>query len=459
MDKVEQILNFGSGRFLLSAGVALGLMLAGAPLEASASGRKGEDAAKSVLTPETQLSLARRLEVRGDTETALGLYQRVLIENPNNEDALRGLVGLAVQTGRAGAVHDEAVRLASKRPKDAEAQLWLAASLNENGRPADALAVLEAAEKAGSVPSPSQLWVQRGIARDMLGDHLEAQRAFSNAVTLNPSDGQAPLRLALSLALQEDYPAALRILQMQVNDPLMERPVRETLAIIYALSGQTEQAVEIARTASGSALVDSQRGYLERLPTLSAPGKAYAAHFRRISESLENAAPATPAAPAPAPVPAPQPAPEPAPAPASAPAPEPQPEPEPQPQPEPQPEPAAPQATAAPEAVPAAAPAETPAPPKAAVSGAGYWLQLASLISREKAHAAWADATAKAATLLKGRQPFLQLHVQENVTYHRLLIGPFDTLAAAREAMARLGAKGIKPVIKRDVGAIEPLKP
>lgn len=429
MDRVEQILNFGSGRFLVSAAVALGLMMAVAPLDAAASGRKSEDAAKSVLTPETQLSLARRLEVCGDTETALGLYQRVLSEKPDSEEALRGLVGLAVRTGRAGAVFDEAVRLASLRPADPEAQLWLASSLNETGRPADALAALDAAEKAGTVPSPAQVWVQRGIARDMLGDHLEAQRAFSNAVTLNPSDGQAPQRLALSLALQEDYQAALRILQMQVNDPLMERPVRETLAIIYALSGQTEQAVEIARTATGSDLADSQRGYLERLPALSAPGKAYAAHFRRINESLGAAAPVN--------LPAPKPGP------GS----------------EPKPEVKAPQAVAAPRGEPVAVPVEAPAPQEAAVSGAGYWLQLASLVSREKVQAAWANATARAAGLLEGRQPFLQLHVQGKVTYHRLLIGPFDTLAAAREAMAGLGAKGIKPVLKRDVGAIEPLKP
>ncbi|HEY4547094.1 MAG TPA: tetratricopeptide repeat protein, partial [Pedomonas sp.] len=261
MRRIDHLLITRPGRACRAA-VAVGLLLASAAPVAEAASRKREEGAKTALTAETQVSLGRRFEAKGDTETALGLYQKAVSEKPDNDEALRALIGLAVRTNRASLVLDEAVRLATKRPNDAEAQLWLATALNEKGRPADALAALAEAEKAGSGPMPALMWAQRGIAHDMAGNHLEAQRAFSRAITLNPSDWQLPMRLALSLALQADYPAALRILQMQVNDPLMERPVRETLAIIYALSGQTEQATEIARTATAAELADSQRGYL-----------------------------------------------------------------------------------------------------------------------------------------------------------------------------------------------------
>lgn len=441
MRRIELFLKMRSSRHRVMAGVAVGLLAMSAPLSADASGRKREEAAKTALTAETQVSLGRRFEAKGDTETALGLYAKALTEKPDNEEALRALVSLAVRTNRVSMVFDESVRLAAMRPQDAEAQLWLATALNEYGRAAEALAALAEAEKAGSGPMPAQLWTQRGIAQDLAGNHLEAQRAFSHAITLNPSDWQLPMRLALSLALQGDYPAALRILQMQVNDPLMERPVRETLAIIYGLSGQTEQALEIARTAAAQELGDSQRGYLTMLTKLSPQGRAYAAHFRRINENL-------PAAP------------------------QPQPQPEPRPEPQPEPEPAVQpvvepvQALAAPvpdlvaEAVaePVGEPVAQPLP-KAAVSDEGYWLQLASLVSRDKAQAAWAETKAKAASVLKGRPAFVQVHVQGEVTYHRLLTGPFETLASARDFAARLGAQGIKPVIKRDVGGIEPLNP
>lgn len=434
MRRIDHLLITRPGRACRAA-VAVGLLLASAAPVAEAASRKREEGAKTTLTAETQVSLGRRFEAKGDTETALGLYQKAVNEKPDNDEALRALIGLAVRTNRASIVLDEAVRLASKRPNDAEAQLWLATALNEKGRPADALAALAEAEKAGSGPMPALMWAQRGIAHDMAGNHLEAQRAFSRAITLNPSDWQLPMRLALSLALQADYPAALRILQMQVNDPLMERPVRETLAIIYALSGQTEQATEIARTATAAELADSQRGYLALLPTLSAQGKAYAAHFRRINESLPAAAPAAkPAAPA---------------AKVEAAKPEAL-----------RPEAVKPVVAAAP--VAELAVAEVPKAPKAAqavLSGTGYWLQLASLVSRDKAQAAWADATGRAGALLGQRQAFVQVHAQGGVTYHRLLTGPFETLAQARDFAARLGAQGIKPVIKRDVGAIEPLKP
>ena len=455
MRRIEPFLNFRSGRHRVMAGVAVGLMAMSAPYAADAQSRKREEPAKTVLTAETQVSLGRRFEAKGDTETALGLYQKALTEKPDNEEALRALVALAVRTNRASLVLTEAVRLASLRPQDAEAQLLLATSLNELGRPADALAALAEAEKAGAVPIPSQLWTQRGIAYDMAGNHLEAQRAFSHAITLNPGEWQLPMRLALSLALQGDYPAALRILQMQVNDPLMERPVRETLAIIYGLSGQIEQALEIARTATGQDLGDSQRGYLAMLPKLPAQGRAYAAHFRRINENLPAAAPAQPAAPKAEPVP--QPKPESAPVEALPVQPEPAGEPAVQPV---QPV----QALAAPELKPVAEPQAVGAPSAAPVqsatlSGSGYWLQLASLVSRGKAHAAWAEATAKAPGLLKGRPAFMQIHEQNGTTYHRLMTGPFESLEQARAMLGRLGAHGIKPVIKRDVGAIEPLKP
>lgn len=431
MRRIDHMLITRPGRACRAA-VAVGLLLASAAPVAEAASRKREEGAKTALTAETQVSLGRRFEAKGDTETALGLYQKAVSEKPDNDEALRALIGLAVRTNRASLVLDEAVRLATKRPNDAEAQLWLATALNEKGRPADALAALAEAEKAGSGPMPALMWAQRGIAHDMAGNHLEAQRAFSRAITLNPSDWQLPMRLALSLALQADYPAALRILQMQVNDPLMERPVRETLAIIYALSGQTEQATEIAQTATAAELADSQRGYLALLPTLSAHGKAYAAHFRRINESLPAAAPvAKPAVPA---------------AKVEAAKPEAL-----------RPEAPKPVAAAAPVAELAAA--EAPKAPQMVSSGTGYWLQLASLVSRDKAQAAWADATGRAGALLEQRQAFVQVHAQGGVTYHRLLTGPFETLAQARDFAARLGAQGIKPVIKRDVGAIEPLKP
>lgn len=404
----------------LRTGVAIALLLACAAPAAGAVG--------TALTADTQVNLGRRFEARGDTETALGLYQKAVNERPNDEAALRALVGLAVRTNRAGAVYEHAARLAEIHPRDGEAQVWLAASLNEKARPAEALTALERAETAGPGAYAGLLWTQRGIAHDLLGNALEAQRAFSHAITLNPGEWRLPMRLALSLALQGDYPAALRILQMQVNDPAMEQPVRETLAIIYALSGQTEQAMEIARSATDKDLADSQRGYLALLPTLPPAARAYAAHYRRIDESMA----------AKAPISAPAPTPESGPVLPQKPAEAPEVKAEPQ---DPEPQPVAAQVAA----------------PKARVSGAGYWLQLASLVSREKAVQAWDEAVGRAGAVLNERAAFVQTATQGDTTYHRLMTGPFETLAQARNFAARLGAQGIKPVIKRDVGDIEPM--
>lgn len=139
MRRIDRFWNRG---FWAAAGVVVALcLMAHAP-----GAFAGKREAAAVLTAETQVSLGRRFEARGDTETALGLYQQAVSEKPGNEEALRALVGLAVRTNRAGMVFDHAVRLAGQRPEDAEAQVWLATSLNERAQPREALAALAQAE-------------------------------------------------------------------------------------------------------------------------------------------------------------------------------------------------------------------------------------------------------------------------------------------------------------------------
>ena len=477
----------------LGLGAALALTLASCASPGMAA-EKRRGAGKALeLSADTSLSLGRRFEARGDTETALGLYQKALNENPKDEEALRALVGLAVRTGRAGLVYEQAAQLASKQPQDAEALIWLAASLNQRQRPEEALEALDRAEQAGGGQTGAgqaggganagPLWVQRGIAHDLAGDHLEAQRAFSHAITLSPAERALPMRVALSLALQEDYPAALRILQMQVNDPAMEQPVRETLAIIYALSGQTGTALEIAGTAvPDGKLADSQRSFLEMLPTLPPQVKAYAAHYRRLPQAeggpaggqgVEGPATAAPASAMPdkagaeAPgldvfeVKATEVADEPAPGASPA---------------EPKAAPAAPLLMAAPEpkmvrVAEAPKPVPPPAPelvagprpqaPQAAKgavpAGQGYWLQLASFTDRAKLGKAWEAAGRKATGLLAGQEPSVESQPVNGTTYFRLMVGPYDSLSKARDMADKLDATGIKSVIKRGVADIEPL--
>lgn len=469
-------------RPLWLAGAALMLALAvqagaGAAPAQAAGKRRGE----LTLDAGTSLSLGKRLEARGDNEGALGLYQKALTENPNDLEALRALVGLAVRTGRAGLVPDEAARLAARQPDDMAAQVWLAASLNERRQPQEALAVLARAETATANPVPGLLWTQRGIAHDLLGAHLEAQRAFSQAVTLAPGERALPMRVALSLALQEDYPAALRILQTQVNDPVMEQPVRETLAIIYALSGQTDTALEIARTAVPGVLAETQRAYFAALPGLPPAAKAFAAHFRRIPQDALGAR----AVPVPDTErqaerqPEHRPGPEAgidvfevAPTSVADPAAEPQPAPEPQPVPVPPaegagalPEPKlvrvaesmVPAQRVSAQGTPEQAAPEQAAPEKA-VPANSYWLQLASLHEPGRLDPAWRETTARAPDLLAGRTPYFEAQTVKGSPVYRLMLGPFASFAEARDMAGKLGASGIKSVIRRNVADIEPLK-
>ncbi len=237
-------------------------------------------AANTLDKPQTQIAFAQRLEVRGDNRQALELYQAVLSREPDNLGALEGAARTLSALGLHVAALAPLAKLEQLQPKAGGPPLQHAILLNRLVKPDSALQRLELAEQRGA--PKALLESERGLALDLLGRNEEARLAYTRALSADPSQADTVLRLALSLAIMQDFGAALTLLQTVANNPGGLEPVRRTLALVYALSGETDEAVRIAATALPEQTAKALRPFYARLSTLTPQEKAAAVHLNHL---------------------------------------------------------------------------------------------------------------------------------------------------------------------------------
>lgn len=459
---------------------------------ASAAEKRPKPARKEadLNDPAVQLQLGQRLEARGDVAAALQLYQAALAARPNDEAALRAAANALMRLGFPAAAHDYLTALVRLRPNDAPARLALAAALNAREEPAAALAQLQAAEAAGA--PPAAVWTQRGIARDLMGDQLQAQQDYSRAINAAPGDLTIHLKLAVSLAISKDYPAALQILQQWANNPAAVDQVRRTLAMVYALSGQTDFAVEIAQSVMAKDAAEATRPFYARVAALPPAQQALAAHFNRLPPVQAQAQAIIEQAPQPAII-------QPTLTPTEPVQPEPRPQREmpPLPRPEarsvPAPPTAAAPATGKPPVVVSGigktvvVPAATDGGAAAGITDAGdrsdgkavavstgvdrqapdqapaasaqgaFWVQVASLPSREGLVAEWTRVREAGGVAVAKWVPHVAEAEVGGSKRYRLMLGPFRSFQEAGGLLGDLSARGLSGVVKKATVAPEPL--
>lgn len=421
-------------------------------LEMLANGYACQAASNSSLTPpkapiiklkpgqalSLRLRLAQQMAARGDVLTAVQLYQSVLDEDPKNESALMNAAGLLLDNGFAQEAYDYMVKLAQLRPQDPVVMVGLAATLNGQNKPEEALATLLRAEKAGA--PPALLWSQRGISYDLLSRQSDAQVAYSRAISAAPQDISLQLKLALSLALGKDYPAALQMLQRLANDATVKTEVRKTLALVYALSGQPSSAIEIAKTTLPIEAVSALRPVYDRVGSLTHRQQAIAVHFNQLPPEEPSSAPArTDIAQA-------------APSSTSAQA---------------NGVPAVsgqsakpPAQTASSATKPPAARAPSPLTAQAssaAISPMTYWVQLTSTPTITGAQSEWERLHKKFKNALDHNRPYLQSVRVEEEERFRLLVGPFKSAPEARALIVDLAAQDFAALLKSNLTDIGPL--
>ncbi len=184
----------------------------------------------------------------GDSQAAVGFFQRALQIQPGNAQVKADLAGAYVQA------------------ED----------------PFTAIELFDEAEKAGPI-APARL-ADRGLAFDMVGDNQTAQFYYRQSLEKAPSD-ETLRRLALSQAISRDRKG-----MDQTLAPLLQKQDKaawRTRAFGLAILGQTDEAEAIARQTMSAEMATAITAYLRYMPRLTAAQQAAAGNLGRFPRAAE----------------------------------------------------------------------------------------------------------------------------------------------------------------------------
>ena len=206
-----------------------------------------------------------------------------LAANPRDISALIDAGNAALTLGDNDAALGFFGRADQLSPGDPRVKSALASALVKNEDPFAAIPLFDAAERAGA--RDDSLAGDRGLAYDLVGDNLNAQRYYRQALATAPQNDEIVRRLALSQAIGGDRKAAEATLltQLRRNDPAAWR----TRAFMLAIVGDTEEAVKIATGTMPRDLSDAMVPYLRYMGRLTPAQQAAAANFGHFPRAAQ----------------------------------------------------------------------------------------------------------------------------------------------------------------------------
>ncbi len=193
-------------------------------------------------TRQPGLDVADVALANGAPETALRIAETRLAKDPRNVPAMVVAANAHAALGdrdRAALGFSEALTIA---PHNAAASLGLG-RLKLGTDPAAAATLFLGVTQRD--PHNVVALIDLGIANDLLGEHGKAQRAYRQALTIEPDRLAANVNLGLSLALSGDSRQALRILRPLAAGPGTTAKVRQDLAVALALAGDNDEAASV----------------------------------------------------------------------------------------------------------------------------------------------------------------------------------------------------------------------
>lgn len=213
---------------------------------------------------------------------ALVRHLRQLAVSPRDFAALIGAGRAALELGDTQAAAGFFGRAEESYPTMAAPKVGLGAAMVQMSDAQGAMRYFDQAARLGATPATMAL--DRGMARDLLGDLGAAQSDYRLAL-FGPSGDEARRRLALSLAIGRDRKGALDALQ-----PLLarrDRAAQRVRAFVLALTGDragATQAIETAMPGAGARFDP----FFRYLPNLSIAEKAAAVHLGLFPEDAST---------------------------------------------------------------------------------------------------------------------------------------------------------------------------
>ena len=264
----------GASALFLTLAV-LGLTGCGAePFHLDLLSANGRDGGGAVPSYDSLMRIGTAARGGGDLVNALGVYRRAAEVDPLNPAPLVAAGDVLLEMG---SVNEAIVNYNNALFRDQQYQpalVGLAKAYLKTGKPALALDPLGKAYAL--TPDDPKVLLLFGVAKDVSGEHSEAQAWYRRGLAAAPSDPALTADLALSLTLSGDYAAAIATLQPLALAPGGSPQERQTLALIFGLKGNLAEAARLNRIDLDDASVEHNLAYYATLRELSPEARSRA---------------------------------------------------------------------------------------------------------------------------------------------------------------------------------------
>ncbi|KUM28962.1 hypothetical protein AU467_01570 [Mesorhizobium loti] len=186
---------------------------------------------------ERLIKLADDIEARGDSDTAIALYQRAAAM-PDAKPIALVKAGEAYMRAGYPAEAPKPIRRRLPSPNDGPAMLGLGSAMIEAG---DVDAGMRALAQAAPLVNTSSAYNRLGVAQTFAGQTAEAQTTFAQALKLAPGDLDIETNMALAAALEGNSAAAHPLAQKVSAAPNAQLHHKRNIVVVYGLLGEEDQ--------------------------------------------------------------------------------------------------------------------------------------------------------------------------------------------------------------------------
>jgi Flp pilus assembly protein TadD len=252
-------------RLTLLATVAAGVLLAGCLTPA-----EKKPGAENASLQAAQLQAAQQAEASYNYNDAVGIYQGLYVQNPNDMNLGLNLARNLRFSGRAQNAIVVLGQLVAKQGRTPPllielGKAYLAADQDNLALPT----LLEAKEKA---PNDWEILSTLEVAYDYQGNYADARLAYAEALIASPSNPNVLNNLALSQASSGDLDGAIATLEQAIDQPAATAQTRQNLALLMALKGDPDAAERLARKDLPPDVADNNNVYFRMISAAAKDG-------------------------------------------------------------------------------------------------------------------------------------------------------------------------------------------
>jgi len=239
------------------------------------------------------MSLGNSLREKGDLVSAAEVYQRAANADPESPLPPAALGDTLRHLGKYAEAEEIYHNELAKHPYSGLALQGYGILLIEQNQPDAAIALLTPAVDEDQ--ADHRVFNVLGIAYDALGDHTEAQNQYLAGLAKAPGNRSLSNNMALSLALQERYDAAIDQIKGLLTGTDADKPLLHNMALIYGLAGKIAESGAVLRDLLPEADVVNNLAYYQNLRSME-PADRRAAILSIVLKSIYlnfNSAPET----------------------------------------------------------------------------------------------------------------------------------------------------------------------